>query len=203
LLARAGKLIRVARRAAAQSATITPNAGGWLALAEAEYQLCARCRTAESWSDTAESWKRLDRPPVTAYCHWRQAEALVALGASRTETSVPLRDAHVVATRIGANPPLRELELLAERPGLNLTFPQAALSPGTQGLAGILGLTPREAEVLTLVARGYTNREIAEALVISVKAASVHVWHILRKLGTPNRREAALVAHLLAPPTVT
>ena len=38
-----------------------------------------------------------------------------------------------------------------------------------------LGLTPREAEVLTLVARGYTNREIADALVISVKTASVHV----------------------------
>ena len=50
----------------------------------------------------------------------------------------------------------------------------------------ILGLTPREAEVLTLVARGYTNREIAATLVISVKTASVHVSHILRKLGAPN-----------------
>ena len=53
--------------------------------------------------------------------------------------------------------------------------------------------------MLTLVARGYTNREIAEALVISVKTAGVHVSHILRKLDAPNRREAAAIAHRLAP----
>ena len=54
--------------------------------------------------------------------------------------------------------------------------------------------------MLTLVARGYTNREIAAALVISVKTASVHVSHILRKLDAPNRLEAAAIAHRLAPP---
>ena len=54
--------------------------------------------------------------------------------------------------------------------------------------------------MLTLVARGLTNREIAAALVISVKTASVHVSHILRKLDAPNRREAAAIAHRLAPP---
>ena len=58
----------------------------------------------------------------------------------------------------------------------------------------------REAEVLSLVARGYTNREIADALVISVKTASVHVSHILRKLDAPNRREAAAIAHRLSAP---
>jgi ATP/maltotriose-dependent transcriptional regulator MalT len=40
-----------------------------------------------------------------------------------------------------------------------------------------------------------TNREIAEALVISVRPAGVHVSHILRKLGAPNRLEAAAIAH--------
>ena len=55
-------------------------------------------------------------------------------------------------------------------------------------------------EVLTLLARGYTNREIAASLVISAKTASVHVSHILRKLGAPNRLEAAAIAHRLAPP---
>ena len=69
-----------------------------------------------------------------------------------------------------------------------------------QSAEEILGLTPREAEVLTLVARGYTNREIAAALVISVKTASVHVSHILRKLDAPNRLEAAAIAHRLTPP---
>jgi DNA-binding CsgD family transcriptional regulator len=68
------------------------------------------------------------------------------------------------------------------------------------GLEQTLGLTPREAEVLSLVARGYTNREIAAALVISVKTASVHVSHILRKLDAPNRLEAATIAHRLTPP---
>ena len=63
-----------------------------------------------------------------------------------------------------------------------------------------MGLTPRETEVLALVAHGLTNREIADELVISVKTASVHVSHILRKLDAPNRLEAAAIAHRLAPP---
>ena len=50
-----------------------------------------------------------------------------------------------------------------------------------------------------LVARGYTNREIAATLVISVKTASLHVSHILAKLDAPNRREAAAIAHRLDP----
>ena len=53
--------------------------------------------------------------------------------------------------------------------------------------------------MLRLLARGYTNREIADELVISVKTASVHVTHTLQKLGAPNRREAAAILHRLAP----
>jgi len=60
--------------------------------------------------------------------------------------------------------------------------------------------TGREADVLALLARGYSNREIASTLVISVKTAGVHVSHILRKLDAPNRLEAAAIAHRLAPP---
>jgi DNA-binding CsgD family transcriptional regulator len=106
----------------------------------------------------------------------------------------------MVATRIGAKPLLRELDLLAQRARLDLAPLQAAFPGGKHGLAEILGLTPREAEVLNLVARGYTNREIAAVLVISVKTASVHVSHILRKLGVPNRLEAAAIAHRFTPP---
>jgi DNA-binding NarL/FixJ family response regulator len=50
------------------------------------------------------------------------------------------------------------------------------------------------------VARGYTNREIADALVISVKTASVHVSHILGKLAVPNWMEVAAIAHRVAVP---
>jgi DNA-binding NarL/FixJ family response regulator len=143
---------------------------------------------------------RVERPPLAAYCHWRQAEALVAAGAPRAEATTPLREAHAVATRLGARPLLREVELLAERARLDLTLPRAASAESKQGLQEILDLTPREAEVLTLIARGLTNREIADTLVISVKTASVHVSHILRKLDAPNRREAAAIAHRVAVP---
>ena len=199
-LDRARQLLTVARRAAAEASAITPNAAGWLELSEAEYVRAAGDARPETWAEAAATWERLERPAVAAYCRWREAEALVAAGASRTETATPLRTAHAVAARIGANPLLRELELLAERARLDLAPPEAA-SP-RRGLEATLGLTPREAEVLTLVARGYTNREIADALVISVKTASVHVSHILRKLDAPNRREAAAIAHRFAAPPV-
>jgi DNA-binding NarL/FixJ family response regulator len=60
-----------------------------------------------------------------------------------------------------------------------------------------LGLTPREREVLALVADGRTNRQIAEALFISDKTASVHVSNILTKLKAGNRGEAGALAHRL------
>jgi DNA-binding CsgD family transcriptional regulator/tetratricopeptide (TPR) repeat protein len=199
-LGRARSLLAAARRAAAEAAAITPNAAGWLALAEAEYQRARGVARPELWAGAADTWDRLERPPLAAYCRWRQAEALVAAGASRAEASQPLRQAHAVAARIGAKPLLRELELLAERARLELASPDAGPPDRKQGLEELLDLTPREAEVLTLVARGYTNREIAATLVISVRTAGVHVSHILRKLGAPNRLEAAAIAHRLSPP---
>jgi DNA-binding CsgD family transcriptional regulator/tetratricopeptide (TPR) repeat protein len=201
-LGRARKLLTTARRAAAEAAAITPNAAGWRVLAEAEYErACGEARPG-AWSEAAATWERLERPPLAAYCRWRQAEALVAAGASRAEASEPLRKAHAVAAWIGARPLAEELQLLAQRARLELASPDAESPDGKQGLEEILGLTPREAEVLALVARGYTNREIAATLVISVRTAAVHVSHILRKLGAPNRLEAAAIAHRLSPPLV-
>jgi DNA-binding NarL/FixJ family response regulator len=54
---------------------------------------------------------------------------------------------------------------------------------------GLDQLTAREREVLQLVARGYTYREIAERLVISVKTVESHVSSVLRKLQLSNRHE--------------
>ena len=199
-LAQAGRLIAVARRGAEEASAVTPNTAGWLALAEAEYERARGVVRPELWSEAAETWHQLERPPIAAYCRWREAEALVAAGASRAEASAPLGDARAVAIRIGAKPLLRELELLAERARLDVTSQDTVSPDSEQGLKEVLGLTTREAEVLTLVSRGYTNREIAQALVISVKTASVHVSHILRKLDAPNRLEAAAIAQRLAPP---
>jgi DNA-binding CsgD family transcriptional regulator/tetratricopeptide (TPR) repeat protein len=200
-LVRARKLLIMARRAAGESSAISPNAGGWLALAEAEHTRAIHEARPQAWAEAASAWDGLQQPPLAAYCRWRQAEALVSVGASRTQAGAPLREAHAVAARIGGKPLLRELELLAERARLDLTPPGTSRADGEKGDMDALGLTRREAEVLALVARGYTNREIAEELVISVKTASVHVSHILRKLDAPNRREAAAMAHRLRPLT--
>jgi two-component system response regulator DevR len=71
----------------------------------------------------------------------------------------------------------------------------AATTPGEE-------LTEREREVLALVARGYTNKQIADALYVSEKTARNHVSHILEKLGLSRRSEAAAYAveHKLIPP---
>jgi DNA-binding NarL/FixJ family response regulator len=68
--------------------------------------------------------------------------------------------------------------------------------------AAELGLTPREMEVLALIAQGLTNREISDALVISQRTADVHVSRIFGKLNVHNRVSAVAAAHragVLAP----
>jgi DNA-binding NarL/FixJ family response regulator len=55
-------------------------------------------------------------------------------------------------------------------------------------------LTPRELDVIELIAQGLTNREIAKTLFVSEATAKVHVRHILEKLGVRSRTEAALRA---------
>jgi DNA-binding CsgD family transcriptional regulator len=57
------------------------------------------------------------------------------------------------------------------------------------------GLTPRELDVLQLVAAGYSNREIADQLFISVRTANTHVARILAKLESRNRASAVALAY--------
>jgi DNA-binding NarL/FixJ family response regulator len=59
---------------------------------------------------------------------------------------------------------------------------------------GLGALTGREREVLILVARGRSNQEIADELVISERTARTHVSNVLRKLQLTSRTQAALVA---------
>jgi DNA-binding SARP family transcriptional activator/DNA-binding CsgD family transcriptional regulator len=96
-----------------------------------------------------------------------------------------------------AQPFVAEARALAERVGM----------PALLGRIGRLGrerlrarplpdgLTPREVEVLVLLVRGRSNRELASALSISEHTAANHVRSILRKTGCANRTEAAGYAH--------
>ncbi|RFU21683.1 DNA-binding response regulator [Geodermatophilus marinus] len=60
--------------------------------------------------------------------------------------------------------------------------------------AGLSALTDREREVLALVARGHSNREIADRLAISERTARTHVSNVLGKLQLASRTQAALLA---------
>ncbi|MCW2576365.1 MAG: response regulator containing a CheY-like receiver domain protein and an DNA-binding domain [Modestobacter sp.] len=69
---------------------------------------------------------------------------------------------------------------------------------------GLAALTPREREILVLVAQGRANRDIADRLVISERTARTHVSNVLAKLQLPSRTQAALLAireGLIPPPS--
>jgi DNA-binding NarL/FixJ family response regulator len=75
------------------------------------------------------------------------------------------------------------------------TLPSPALPIPTPTLPKHAGLTGREIEVLRLVARGATNREIADALVVSEGTVKNHLSNILSRLGLRDRTQAAIYAH--------
>ncbi|MGW9554767.1 helix-turn-helix transcriptional regulator [Nocardiopsis sp. NPDC055551] len=77
--------------------------------------------------------------------------------------------------------------------GMSAALAEAAPTSATSPA----GLTPREAEVLTQVAKGLSNREVGEALFISAKTVSVHVTNLMAKLGVNNRTAAVARAREL------
>jgi DNA-binding CsgD family transcriptional regulator/tetratricopeptide (TPR) repeat protein len=180
-----------------------PEGSAWLARARAEH---ARLHwltgvnpppedvLVDSWREAVSAFEAFGHVYETARSLTRLAAVLRATGepAQAAEAAATARE---VATRLGARPLLAELRVLAD-PGSQSARPQRSSSSDV--------LTARESEVLTLVAAGRSNREIAEQLFISTKTASVHVSNIMAKLGASSRTEAAALARrrgLLAPST--
>jgi DNA-binding CsgD family transcriptional regulator/tetratricopeptide (TPR) repeat protein len=167
--------------------------------AQAERSRLERRSDPGRWRAAAAAWERLEHPYDAAYARFREAEALLAGGESRQQAETALRAAHQTTVALGAGPLRGEIELLAQRGRLRLEGPvDMTASPEVPpSPAASLGLTPREVEVLALIAEGRSNRQIGQVLFITPKTASVHVSRILAKLGAAGRGEAAAIAHRL------
>lgn len=187
-------LIRAAREGAAYRRhpdfVLGIDGRGWLARAEAEWRRAQGKNDPAAWRSVVEAFG-----PGFVYesarARWRLAEALAEAGL-RDQAEREWKQATGTAERLGAVPLMTALANLARR---------ARLGPRTSTYPpGVLdALTRREQEVLELLAEGRSNREIAAALFIAPKTASVHVSNILGKLGASSRTEAAAIAYREAP----
>ncbi|MEK6719407.1 MAG: AAA family ATPase [Chloroflexota bacterium] len=195
------------------------DADSWLNNARAHRKRLNGDVEPDDWNEAAEAWAAIGDPYQEARARWRQAEALLTYGdgrAGRSKAIGPLREAYRAATKLGAGPLIRELEALAGRALIKLPLAASnaprrekiyvqgattaaaitsAFAPPPSGpRSDAFGLSPREREVLRLIAQGRTNRDVGDRLFISQKTVGVHVGNILAKLGVSGRVEAATVA---------
>ncbi|MEV5575917.1 AAA family ATPase [Spirillospora sp. NPDC052269] len=141
--------------------------------------VAARAGDASGWDTAIGVWERLEHPYSLARALFDAACADLAAGA-RGPAADRLRRADEIAARLGAAPLRRQISERARRAGLS----GSAKGP----------LTARESEVLRLLARGRSNKEIAAELFISPKTASVHVSNLMAKLDVSSRGEAVATA---------
>jgi ATP/maltotriose-dependent transcriptional regulator MalT len=188
----------VLRVEAAAEVSGLPVEAAWLETARADAARAAGEPCAELWVAAAEAWERIERPYRRAVARWREAEALVAAD-DRPAAAVAAADALETARGLGAGWLAGEAEGLIARARLRLEDDgdgDAAAGAASEP-EDPFGLTPRERQVLALVARGATNRQIGAQLYMAEKTASVHVSRILAKLDVRSRTQAAAVAHRL------
>ncbi|CAN5196628.1 LuxR C-terminal-related transcriptional regulator [soil metagenome] len=124
----------------------------------------------------AQEWQELEAPYEAARARVLVGQACQALG-DEDAFALELDAARGTFEELGAALDVASVDLLAGRPE-----------------ASTHGLTPRELEVLRLVATGKSNRDIAAALVISEHTVARHVQNIFTKLGVPSRTAAGAFA---------
>ncbi|MFI6676341.1 LuxR C-terminal-related transcriptional regulator [Kribbella sp. NPDC050470] len=185
LVALLGEVTTTGRTGAAVSAVIS-----------GERSRAAGAGDPDPWLLAATEWAAVGRPHDEARARLRAAEAILAgtPGAvARRTAAEQLTGARRLAERLGAVPLLEQIDKLARLARVDTGRPDPA---AVQAKAEVppQGLTDRERQVLALLAGGRTNREIGDALYMSPKTASVHVTHILEKLGVESRVQAAAVA---------
>jgi DNA-binding CsgD family transcriptional regulator len=129
-----------------------------------------------SLRNAVEVWKELDAPYEAARARVLVAEACLALG-DDDAAALELEAAGDMFAKLGAAPDLSQLDSTAIRAGRKA-----------------YGLTPRQVEVLRLVAAGKSNREIAASLVISEHTVARHVQNIFATLGVSSRTAASAFA---------
>jgi DNA-binding CsgD family transcriptional regulator/tetratricopeptide (TPR) repeat protein len=182
-------LLELARSAVASFHELVGEMGvegeAWNARVEAEAARLAGKPAVELWQAAVDAFG-FGHVYEEARSRWRLAEAL--LGADdRAGAAEQARAAHEVAVRLGAQPLKTAVENLSRRGRLDVPGGRRAVETDAV-------FTPREAEVLALMAQGRTNRQIGAELYISEKTASVHVSNILAKLAASSRTEAVAVA---------
>jgi DNA-binding CsgD family transcriptional regulator len=197
-------LLGVAREGASYPArpraVLGPEGRGWLARCEAEYARLTGTNSPDAWERVLAEFGP-GYVYETARTQWRLAAALVEDG-RRDEAAVVWRAARDTASQLRAAPLGTALDDLARRARLNhgdRLAPEngnrGGYGGGSGGTSPLAALTDREREVLSLLARGMSNREIGTELFITPKTASVHVSNILGKLGAASRTEAAAIAY--------
>lgn len=145
----------------------------------------------DAWDAAVEGRRALARPYELAAALADAAVAYLAVR-RRDDGAAALAESHAIAAELGVRPLRQRIEAIARRFRIGLEGVDSADDESTR-----LGLTPREHEVLSLLALGRSNRQIGDELFMAESTAGVHVSNILAKLGVTRRSEAAAVAHRL------